>query len=240
MSRWPPSSPTSSPPPIARPRRRAGSPSATRSPTCLRGAAPDEVEIAVAWLSGEARQGRIGVGWATLGALRGTPAAEARADAGRGRRRARRRRGHRRQGLGRGAQRHPARPVRSRHRRRAGLPRPPAHRRTAPGRARRRDARRGRRGRRHAGRRRAPRGDGHRPPRRRSRGWRFRKAKAARASHASPWPCTGRCSRCSRRRPTTSPPRWRSSARRRSNGRSTARACRCTRRAARSRSTRAR
>ena len=44
----------------------------------LRGAAPDEVEIAVAWLSGEARQGRIGVGWATLAALRGTPAAEPR------------------------------------------------------------------------------------------------------------------------------------------------------------------
>jgi len=44
----------------------------------LRGAAPDEVEIAVAWLSGEARQGRIGVGWATLGALRGTPAGEPR------------------------------------------------------------------------------------------------------------------------------------------------------------------
>ena len=42
----------------------------------LRGAAPDEVEIAVAWLAGEARQGRIGVGWATLAALRGTPAAE--------------------------------------------------------------------------------------------------------------------------------------------------------------------
>jgi DNA ligase-1 len=42
----------------------------------LRGAAPDEVEIAVAWLSGEARQGRIGVGWATLSALRGAPAAE--------------------------------------------------------------------------------------------------------------------------------------------------------------------
>jgi ATP-dependent DNA ligase I len=41
----------------------------------LRGAEPDEVEIAVAWLSGEARQGRIGVGWATLAALRGTPAA---------------------------------------------------------------------------------------------------------------------------------------------------------------------
>ena len=42
----------------------------------LRGAAPDEVEIAVAWLSGEARQGRIGVGWATLAALRGTPVEE--------------------------------------------------------------------------------------------------------------------------------------------------------------------
>ena len=43
----------------------------------LREAAPDEIEIAVAWLSGEARQGRIGVGWATLSALRGAPAAEA-------------------------------------------------------------------------------------------------------------------------------------------------------------------
>jgi len=41
----------------------------------LRGAGPDDVEIAVAWLSGETRQGRIGVGWATLSALRGTPAA---------------------------------------------------------------------------------------------------------------------------------------------------------------------
>ena len=76
MSRWPPSSPTSSPPPIA----RAGTSSrlAKRDAIAdlLRGAAPDEVEIAVAWLSGEARQGRIGVGWATLAALRGTPAAE--------------------------------------------------------------------------------------------------------------------------------------------------------------------
>ena len=41
----------------------------------LRRASADEVEIAVAWLSGETRQGRIGVGWATLSALRGTPAA---------------------------------------------------------------------------------------------------------------------------------------------------------------------
>ena len=67
----------------------------------LRGAEPDEVEIAVAWLSGEARQGRIGVGWATLAALRGTPAAAPSLTLARRRRRARRRGRHRRQGLGR-------------------------------------------------------------------------------------------------------------------------------------------
>jgi DNA ligase-1 len=44
---------------------------------CLRGAAPDEVEIAVGYLSGEIRQGRIGIGYATLAAQRGTPAADA-------------------------------------------------------------------------------------------------------------------------------------------------------------------
>ncbi|HEY9063705.1 MAG TPA: ATP-dependent DNA ligase [Burkholderiaceae bacterium] len=38
---------------------------------CLRGAAADEVEIAVAYLSGETRQGRIGLGYATLAAARG-------------------------------------------------------------------------------------------------------------------------------------------------------------------------
>lgn len=43
----------------------------------LRDAAPDEVEIAVAWLSGEARQGRIGVGWSTLSTLRGAAATDA-------------------------------------------------------------------------------------------------------------------------------------------------------------------
>ena len=42
----------------------------------LRSADPDEVEIAVAWLSGEARQGRIGIGWAALASLRGVPAAD--------------------------------------------------------------------------------------------------------------------------------------------------------------------
>jgi DNA ligase-1 len=44
---------------------------------CLRGAAPDEVEIAVAYLSGEIRQGRIGIGYATLAAQRGAPAVDA-------------------------------------------------------------------------------------------------------------------------------------------------------------------
>ena len=43
----------------------------------LRRLAPDEVEPAVAYLAGQPRQGRIGVGWATLEALRPTPADEA-------------------------------------------------------------------------------------------------------------------------------------------------------------------
>ena len=43
---------------------------------CLRGASPNEVEIAVAYLSGEIRQGRIGLGYASLAAQRGAPAAE--------------------------------------------------------------------------------------------------------------------------------------------------------------------
>ena len=43
---------------------------------CLRGAAADEVEIAVAYLSGEIRQRRIGIGYATLVAQRGAPAAQ--------------------------------------------------------------------------------------------------------------------------------------------------------------------
>ncbi len=37
---------------------------------CLRNAGPDEAQIAVAYLSGETRQGRIGIGYATLAALR--------------------------------------------------------------------------------------------------------------------------------------------------------------------------
>jgi DNA ligase-1 len=40
----------------------------------LRAAAPEEIEPATAWLSGEARQGRIGTGWRTLSALDAPPA----------------------------------------------------------------------------------------------------------------------------------------------------------------------
>jgi DNA ligase 1 len=42
----------------------------------LRAAAPGEVGPATAWLSGEARQGRIGTGWRTLSALDAPPADE--------------------------------------------------------------------------------------------------------------------------------------------------------------------
>jgi DNA ligase-1 len=41
---------------------------------CLRAADSDEIETLVAWLSGETRQGRIGVGYASLAGLRGAPA----------------------------------------------------------------------------------------------------------------------------------------------------------------------
>ncbi|WP_232665775.1 ATP-dependent DNA ligase [Pseudonocardia sp. TRM90224] len=42
----------------------------------LRAAAPDEVPVATAWLSGELRQGRVGTGWRTLSGLASNPAAE--------------------------------------------------------------------------------------------------------------------------------------------------------------------
>jgi DNA ligase-1 len=42
---------------------------------CLRAAAPDDIEIAVAFLAGETRQGKLGIGYATLSELRGGPAA---------------------------------------------------------------------------------------------------------------------------------------------------------------------
>src|SRR5262249_34853050 len=42
---------------------------------CLRAAAPDEIELAVGYLSGETRQNKLGIGYATLSALRGGSAA---------------------------------------------------------------------------------------------------------------------------------------------------------------------
>jgi DNA ligase 1 len=42
----------------------------------LRGTPPDEVEAAIGLLIGEPRQGRLGVGWATLSNLQATPAGE--------------------------------------------------------------------------------------------------------------------------------------------------------------------
>ena len=52
---------------------------------------PDEIEVAVGFLTGEPRQGRIGVGWATLGSIEIAPGGDAVVDAGRGRRSRRRR-----------------------------------------------------------------------------------------------------------------------------------------------------
>ena len=195
---------------------------------CLRNAEGDEIEIAVAYLSGETRQGRLGVGYATLAALRGAPAAQpvltlrdvdaaferVASTAGKG--------------SAGPAQRAAGRAVRARHRRGAGLPAAPAGRRAAPGRARRGDDRRDRGGGRPAGEGRAPRGDARRRARARSHA--SRSAKARKDSRASPWRCTGRCSRCSRSRRRRRRARWRASAAQRSNGSSTARACRSTRR----------
>ena len=48
---------------------------AARIADVLRAADPAEVEAVTAWLSGETRQGRLGVGWRTLAKLSGDPAA---------------------------------------------------------------------------------------------------------------------------------------------------------------------
>ncbi|TFV88188.1 ATP-dependent DNA ligase [Blastococcus sp. CT_GayMR20] len=49
---------------------------ATAIADLLRRAGTDEVGPVTAWLSGETRQGRLGVGWRTLSRMAGTPAAE--------------------------------------------------------------------------------------------------------------------------------------------------------------------
>ena len=206
---------------------------------CLRAAAPDEVEIAVAFLSGETRQGKLGVGYATLSAAARRRGDAAVAHAGRGRCGAR-----------------------------ANRPRPPAKarqpQRTALLHALFARATRAEQdflirllvGELRQGalegvmveaiaaaatlpvERRAARRDVRRQPRR-SRPRRAR-PKAAPGSQGSRSRCIGRCSRCSRNRPRTSPTRCDASAPPRSNGSSTARACRCTRRATRCACTRAR
>ena len=109
-------------------------------------AAPETsaVEIAVAYLCGVTRQGRIGIGYSALAGLRGSPAATTRLDVGRCRCRARPDRGHHRQGISDRPRRASGGAVRPGHRGRAGLPAAPARRRAAPGRARGRDGRRGR------------------------------------------------------------------------------------------------
>ena len=48
----------------------------------LRRLAPDEIEIAIGMLSGEPRQGRIGIGYATLWAAKDAPAGEAQVPGG--------------------------------------------------------------------------------------------------------------------------------------------------------------
>ena len=50
--------------------------SARARPTCCAGCTPEEVAVAVGVLTGAPRQGRIGVGWATLRDVRVEPAGE--------------------------------------------------------------------------------------------------------------------------------------------------------------------
>ena len=193
----------------------------------LRDAEGDEVEIVVAYLAGETRQGRIGVGWATLAGLRGTPAsapsltlrevdgalAAVAATAGKGSAAARNARLHAlferataaeqdflvRLLVGELRQGALEGVMLEAIAAAAGLPAPDVRRAAMVAGGLREVARVA-------------------LARRRDR-----------CSPASRSRCTGRCSRCWRRRPTISPARWASSAPPRSNGRSTARACRSTR-----------
>ena len=193
-------------------------------------AAPGELRCVVACLAGELRAGQDRAGRRGGAAGRHAPPAASRrstlleVDAALARIAALRRQGlDRARGCGDAAG-----TVRARHRRGAGLPAPAAGRRAAPGRARGRDGRggraRGRRCRPRDVRRAAMLGGDLGAVAQRGAGARARaRARALRASR-----CSGRCSRCSRRPPTTSTTRSRSSGARRSNGSSTARACRCT------------
>ena len=70
-------------------RRRSAARRRRCSPTCCAGWRPTRSRVAVGVLTGALRQGRIGVGWATLRDVRPEPAADAVADGARGRRRRR-------------------------------------------------------------------------------------------------------------------------------------------------------
>ena len=203
----------------------------------LRRLEPDEVAPTVALLSGEARQGRIGVGWATLAALASVAGGRAVAHRRRCRRCLGPTGGHDRRGIGRRPERGPGRPVRAGDRGRGRLPAPGADRGPAPGRPRRGDARRGGQGQRppgggrpaggHAGRRPEPR----RRPRPHAGGGRGRRRGAGRHRAAAPAPgpahAGGQLAR--RREPPSRPPGWR-----RWSGSSTAPASRSTATATRS------
>ena len=157
-------------------------------------------------LTGEPRQGRIGVGWATLAAARGrrsTAASRADGDRRRPRRRARPHRGDAPvPDRPRHARRSSATLFAARDRGRSRLRRAAADRRAAPGRARRAHGRRDRARRRRSGRRGAPRGDARRRPRRHRRAARSPAARPRSPTSASR--CCDRCSRCSPRpRPTS-------------------------------------
>ena len=130
---------------------------------CLALAAPDEVAIAVAYLSGVLPQGTVGVGWA---ALRDLPAAGRVADAraARGRRGGVTPAGDLRRGLAGSSAKRARGAALSRDRVRAAPPRGALPRRAPTRSARGRDGRGGREGRGRSGVRRAARGDARRRP----------------------------------------------------------------------------
>ena len=168
----------------------------------LKRAAPEEIEIATAFLSGTPRQGRIGLGGAALHAARDTPPADdARPRAPRRRQRVWRHSSGVRSRIDAGQSRDPETAARPRDPRRAGF-RHAAHRgRPAAGGARRRARRRGGAGggysgragppRRDAGRRAGP--GGARRARRRRRGPLAVPAPTVSATPADARRCGGRC-----------------------------------------------
>ena len=167
---------------------------------------PDELEIVVAYLTGEPRQGRLGIGWAQLSAARDVPAADAAVTRDSRRRRLLRSRGRNQRRAGRLRRGPGCFAICS-----AGPP-PTSRtfscgccRRAAAGRARRR-APRGRCAR--GGRRRRAGQAGNDARRRHWRRWRGRRSsRETRRCHGSSCSRSSRCSRCWPTRRPTSPTR---------------------------------